>query len=453
MTAASGANIESCSGASVDTVVTGSPETSDVRGPGVAGVDEELEEQVKRHFAEVHQSMVRTLEEVWRLGKALRAAKEQVRHGQWIPWLERIGIPVRMAQRAMALYDGYPEMRQLSYFDSVQAAMRALPAGRVANRDKCDNIATGETISVEPMTETAAAQPTQESASETGRAGADAREPPSAEATTETTSAAQPTQESASETGRAGADAREPPSAEVTTETTGAAQPVDESSCETGRSSADAVEPRSAEATAEATGATQPVDESSCEAGHASATAGETSRAEATTETTGAASAAHKSVDEQERARVDANEASCVIAGTTDGTVPAADRAGDDRTIQTAGEDLATVVKRLELFLEGTPARAASQREADLRALSKLIRVLAGAILRHLDRPAVKEELGDLTDEFVRGLHEVIERVNKRRAPGLRCVQCADGSAPDRRSRDWGARGSNGRQRCRRFQA
>ena len=386
MTAASGANIESCGGASVDTVVNGCLETSDVRGPGVAGVDEELEEQVKRHFAQVHQSMVRTLEEVWRLGKALRAAKKQVRHGQWIPWLERIGIPVRMAQRAMALYDGYPQMRQLSHFDSVQAAMRALPAGRGANRDKCDNIATGETISVEPTTETAAAQPTPESASETGRAGADAGEPPSAEATTETT---------------------------------GAAQPVDESSCETGRSSADAVEPRSAEATAEATGATQPVDESSCEAGRASATAGETSRAEATTETTGAASAAHESVDEQERARVDANEASCVIAGTTDGTVPAADRAGDDRTIQTAGEDLATVVKRLELFLEATPARAASQREADLRALSKLIRVLAGAILRHLDRPAVKEELGDLTDEFVRGLHEVIERVNKRR-PGAR---------------------------------
>lgn len=383
---ASGADIESCGGASVDTVVNGSPETSDVRGPGVAGVDEELEERVKRHFAQVHQSMVRTLEEVWRLGKALRAAKKQVRHGQWIPWLERIGIPVRMAQRAMALYDGYPEMRQLSYFDSVQAAMRALPAGRVANRDKCDNIATGETISVEPTTETAAAQPTQESASETGRAGADAREPPSAEATTETT---------------------------------GAAQPVDESSCETGRSSADAVEPRSAEATAEANGAAQRVDESSCEAGRASATAGETSRAEATTETTGAASAAHESVDEQERAHVDANEASCVIAGTTDGTVPAADGAGDDRTIQTAGEDLATVVKRLELFLEGTPARAASQRESDLRALSKLVRVLAGAILRHLDRPAVKEELGDLPDEFVRGLHEVIERVNKRR-PGAR---------------------------------
>ena len=75
----------------------------------------------------------------------------------------RIRIPVPMAQSAMALYDGYPEMRHVSHFDSVKAAMQVLPRyGRFANQDKRESIATGEAISVKPTSETSsAAQPTQ----------------------------------------------------------------------------------------------------------------------------------------------------------------------------------------------------------------------------------------------------------------------------------------------------
>lgn len=101
------------------------------------------------------------------------------------------------------------------------------------------------------------------------------------------------------------------------------------------------------------------------------------------------------------------------------GAVPAAAEgavARDDRTHQTTGDDLATVVTRLGLVLEGTPALAASQRESDLRALSKLIRVFAEAIHRHLNRPAVSEKnAGDVPDEFVSALHEVIETITNRR--------------------------------------
>ena len=342
------------------TVVNGSSETSDVRGRGVdgvdegRGVDEELEAQVLCHVAQIHQAIARTVEEVWRLGRALQAAKRQVRHGQWKPWLKRMRIHVRMAQRAMAIYNAYPELGRLSDFDSVQAAMRALqPVRTAANPDKRESVGTGETISVEPATKTSrAAQPPQESAGETGRPSPDALEPPSAEATTETSSAA------------------------------------------------------------------QPVQESSCEAGRASATVGETSGAEATTETSRAAASAHESVDEQERGGIDADEESLVNAATTDGAVPAAAEravARDDRTLQTASADLATLVAKLESLLEGTPARAASQRELDLQALSRLIRVLGAAIRRHLDRPAGSEQIGDLPDEFASVLHEVIETIDHRR--------------------------------------
>ena len=52
-----------------------------------------------------------------RLPAPFRLRRSKCGTGNWIPWLERIRIPIRMAQRAMALCDRYPEMRQLSFFD------------------------------------------------------------------------------------------------------------------------------------------------------------------------------------------------------------------------------------------------------------------------------------------------------------------------------------------------
>ena len=413
------------------TVDNGSPQTetqgaADVLGPGVDGVDEAVVQQVKRHVAQIRETMKRTVEAVWELGRALRAAKQQIPHGQWIPWLQsRIGIPVRTAQRAMALYDRYPEMRQVWRFDTVTAAMRALPPIRSpANQGKRASIATGETISVQPTTETnSAAQPTQGSASNTEPPAADAPEPAAPDAATETGTAAQPAQESASNTEPPAADAPEPAAPDAATETGTAAQPAQESASDTEPPTADAPEPSAVEATTETGTAAQPAQESASDTERANATAGETSRAEATTETTVGASSAYEPVDEQERAGIDADEP-VVTPATTGGAEPAAAEravARDDRTLETLGEDLATVVSRLEFVLYGTPARAVPQRESDLRALRRLVRVLAEAILRHLDRPGVSEKnTGDLPDEFVRVMHEAIQKINNRRGVGSR---------------------------------
>ena len=55
--------------------------------------------------------------------------------GKQLVCIGRIRIPVPMAQRAMALYDRYPEMRHVSHFDSVKAAMQVLPRyGRLPTR-------------------------------------------------------------------------------------------------------------------------------------------------------------------------------------------------------------------------------------------------------------------------------------------------------------------------------
>ena len=404
----------------------GSPQTetqdaADLLGLGGNGVDEAVVQQVKRHVAQIRETMKRTVEAVWELGRALRAAKQQIPHGQWIPWLQsRIGIPPRTAQRAMALYDRYPEMRQVWRFDTVTAAMRALPPIRSpANQGKHAGIATGEIISVQPTTDTGTArQPAQESASDTEPPAADASEPYTPDAATETGTAGQPARESASDTEPPTADAPEPSAPDAATETGTAGQPARESASDTEPPAADAPEPSAVEVTTETSTAGQPAQASASDTERARATAGETSRPEATTETTVAASSAYEPVDEQERAGIDADEP-VVTPATTDGAEPAAAEravARDDRTLETLGEDLATVVTRLELVLDGTPARAVPQRESDLRALRRLVRVLAEAILRHLDRPGASEKnTGDLPDEFVRVMHEVIEKINNRR--------------------------------------
>lgn len=95
------------------------------------GIEPELEERVKTQAERFQTAYRRTIEEAWKLGGELRQAKSQVRHGQWIPWIEeRIGLTPRSAQRLMAVHAAYPEIRQLSRFLNVSHALRVLPSGQ-----------------------------------------------------------------------------------------------------------------------------------------------------------------------------------------------------------------------------------------------------------------------------------------------------------------------------------
>ena len=94
------------------------------------GIGSELEQRVKAQAKRFHTAYRRTIEEAWELGRELHEAKKQVRHGQWIPWVEeRIGLTRRTVQRLMVLYETYPERRHVSLFPSVSQALRALPLG------------------------------------------------------------------------------------------------------------------------------------------------------------------------------------------------------------------------------------------------------------------------------------------------------------------------------------
>lgn len=48
------------------------------------------------------------------LGEKLLAAKEQVSHGEWLPWLKMRKVQERKAQRAIALFKGRPTLEALS---------------------------------------------------------------------------------------------------------------------------------------------------------------------------------------------------------------------------------------------------------------------------------------------------------------------------------------------------
>ena len=69
----------------------------------------------------------RTVEKSWELGSVLLAAKDKVKHGEWVPWLRDRQISHDIAKRLMNLHAGYPEKVQFALFDSVSAALKRLP--------------------------------------------------------------------------------------------------------------------------------------------------------------------------------------------------------------------------------------------------------------------------------------------------------------------------------------
>ena len=99
------------------------------------GIDTETERAVKRHFEAFKTAYRRTVIEAWYLGQELTKAKGDVRHGQWLPWLESIELPHRTAQRLMRLHAIHPECDKLADFRTVDEALRALPPGKPSEKN------------------------------------------------------------------------------------------------------------------------------------------------------------------------------------------------------------------------------------------------------------------------------------------------------------------------------
>ena len=119
------------SGTTPGQVTTGQVSRPDANGDGGADavkVDKSgLTERARHLAAEIVRSYEVVLERVWELGDVLLAAKATLPHGEFQPWVSETGLKRRTAQRYLALRKGYPEMRHLAAFASVDEALRALP--------------------------------------------------------------------------------------------------------------------------------------------------------------------------------------------------------------------------------------------------------------------------------------------------------------------------------------
>ena len=83
--------------------------------------------RVEEHYGAACRFGRQAVEEAWRCGDALIAAKAETKHGEWLLSLKAVGIGERTAQDLMRLRQTYAEIRKLRVFDSVHAA---LPSGK-----------------------------------------------------------------------------------------------------------------------------------------------------------------------------------------------------------------------------------------------------------------------------------------------------------------------------------
>ena len=86
-----------------------------------------LEAKAVLAFTEFRQLARRTIGQAWQCGQALSALKDVTEHGAWIPWLEANEISEPVVQRLMRLHRAYPETEEIKAFDSVDAALKAIP--------------------------------------------------------------------------------------------------------------------------------------------------------------------------------------------------------------------------------------------------------------------------------------------------------------------------------------
>ena len=71
----------------------------------------------------------RTLGDAWDIGRGLRTVKDLMQHGEWLPWLDSIGMARETARRFMVLAEEL-QITQLGEFASVDDALKALPPKR-----------------------------------------------------------------------------------------------------------------------------------------------------------------------------------------------------------------------------------------------------------------------------------------------------------------------------------
>ena len=85
--------------------------------------------RVEEHYGAACRFGRQAIEEAWKCGAALIAAKAETKHGEWLPALKAVGINRKTAHRLMSFRESCPQMSQLETFDSVSAALKVYSTG------------------------------------------------------------------------------------------------------------------------------------------------------------------------------------------------------------------------------------------------------------------------------------------------------------------------------------
>ena len=80
--------------------------------------------RVSTHYTAAASFGRRAVEEAWRCGDALIAAKAETPHGEWLPALRAAGISHDVAKRLMRLRQTYANIGQIALFDTVSQALK-----------------------------------------------------------------------------------------------------------------------------------------------------------------------------------------------------------------------------------------------------------------------------------------------------------------------------------------
>ena len=105
-----------------------------IRSLSIAELDEQVAEHwadQQRHLAAAEPHVRRAVEATWKLGQHLAERKRQTPHGEWLPYLERVGVPRRRASGAMRIAANYTTAADLP--PTMRAALAALGTPQMGN--------------------------------------------------------------------------------------------------------------------------------------------------------------------------------------------------------------------------------------------------------------------------------------------------------------------------------
>ena len=103
----------------------------------------------RHHYVEAHKFARQSIEEVWKCGEALLKVKAGLAHGEWMPWMESVGIHHTKAERWMKISRNY-QILQIAEFDSADEALKALKSRPAPDTESVNEDAT--IVEEQPLT-------------------------------------------------------------------------------------------------------------------------------------------------------------------------------------------------------------------------------------------------------------------------------------------------------------